>query len=331
MYARTGSYQPLLSLPITKRPPLLRRMLWGPVRVPTFSYLSMLTMIGILIYELVRSRQLTGSSIQTSPFNPMIGPSFQVLVNEGARFTPCIRTVPSYSATSVFSNCFGSASDTCTLEELCGFGGFFGGPPNQNFRFVLPIFMHAGVLHFFINMLTHLRLGVDLEKTLGTPRYAILYLASGIWGFVLSAMLSSPSSASTGCSGALFGLIGYMFIDVLIRWKQLAHPLRDLMSLLMSTIISLIIGLFPGLDNFAHLGGFVVGILMGLLIAPKFPMTTLKTKLLMCAVRFLALVGLIVLFVVTIHQLYSVTDPSTICPNCKYLSCIPVSNWCDPI
>jgi membrane associated rhomboid family serine protease len=57
-----------------------------------------------------------------------------------------------------------------------------------------------------------------------------------------------------GCSGALFGLIGYMFIDVLINWKFLPHPIRDLMSLLISTIISLVLGLLPGLDNFAHIG-----------------------------------------------------------------------------
>jgi membrane associated rhomboid family serine protease len=79
-------------------------------------------------------------------------------------------------------------------------------------------------------------------------------MASGIWGFVLSAMLSQNLSASTGCSGALFGLIGYMFIDVLVNWKILPHPVRDLMSLLVSTIISLVLGLLPGLDNFAHIG-----------------------------------------------------------------------------
>jgi membrane associated rhomboid family serine protease len=177
-----------------------------------------------------------------------------VLVNEGARFTPCIRSVPSLPVSTVISSCYASSTDTCTLEELCGFGGFSSGTPNQSFRLVLPIFMHAGIIHFLVNMLTHLGLGVDLEKALGTPRYALLYMSSGIWGFVLSAMLSQNLSASTGCSGALFGLIGYMFIDVLVNWKILPHPVRNLMSLLMSTVISLVLGLLPGLDNFAHIG-----------------------------------------------------------------------------
>ncbi|CAO3697811.1 unnamed protein product [Rhizopus stolonifer] len=309
----------------------LLRALLGPVKVPVFSYVAMLIMVAMLIYELVRMHQLTGSVIETSPFNPMIGPSFQVLVNEGARFTPCIRTVPSFPTSTVISDCYASSTDTCTLEELCGFGGFSSGSPDQSFRLVLPIFMHAGILHFFINMLTHLRLGVDLEQTLGTPRYALLYMASGIWGFVLSAMLSQNTSASTGCSGALFGLIGYMFVDILVNWKILAHPVRDLMSLLMSTIISLVIGLFPGLDNFAHIGGFVIGLLMGMAVAPMRPMASSRVKIVTWVLRVAALVGLIVIFAVTVNELYSVSDPSTICPNCKYLSCIPVSNWCDPV
>ncbi|CAO3675373.1 unnamed protein product [Rhizopus microsporus] len=293
------------------RHPLLR-LLIGPINTPIFSYLSAIAMAGVLIYEFVKFHQLTGSVVETNPFNPMIGPSFQALVNVGARFTPCIRPVPSFPSTTRISNCYQSLTDTCTVEELCGFGGFPNGIPNQSFRLVIPIFMHAGVIHFLMNMLTHLRLGVDLERALGTPRYVILYMASGIWGFVLSAMLSQNLSASTGCSGALFGLIGYMFIDVLVNWKILPHPVRDLMSLLVSTIISLVLGLLPGLDNFAHIGGFVVGILLGMTVAPMRPMATTRVKVITWILRVVALVALIVLFAVSIHQFYAAYDPSTV-------------------
>lgn len=48
-------------------------------------------MTGVMIYELVRNKQLTGSVIATSPhFNYMIGPSSEVLINVGARFIPCV-------------------------------------------------------------------------------------------------------------------------------------------------------------------------------------------------------------------------------------------------
>ncbi|CAO3645360.1 unnamed protein product [Mucor hiemalis] len=270
-------------------------------------------MTGVLILEFVRYHNLTGSVIQTSPFNPMIGPSFQVLVNLGARFTPCIRPVPSFPPSTLIGNCYAEQTDTCTVEQLCGFGGFGpSGIADQKFRLIVPIFMHAGVIHFLMNMLTHLRLGVDLERALGTPRYVILYMASGIWGFVLSAMLSQNLSASTGCSGALFGLIGYMFIDVLVNWKVLPNPVRDLMSLLISTIICLVLGLLPGLDNFAHIGGFVVGLLLGMAVAPMRPMASKKVKIITWIVRVVALVILIVLFIVSIREFYSAEDPSKV-------------------
>lgn len=237
------------------------RLLLGPARRPWFSWLTGLAMLIVLIVEFVKNYQLTGSVIATtsnSPsFNVMIGPTFTVLINMGARFTPCIRNVPKYSADTMFSYCYRSESDTCSLESLCGFGGFgSSGEPDQSFRFVTPIFMHAGIVHYVINMLGHLRLGADLECLLGIPRYVLLYMASGIYGFVLSAMLSQATTATTGCSGALFGLIGYMFIDVLVNWKTNPNPIRELMQLLITTVISLVLGLLPGLDNFAHLGKF---------------------------------------------------------------------------
>ncbi|KAI8376700.1 rhomboid family-domain-containing protein [Choanephora cucurbitarum] len=322
---------PVMPMVVTSGPrgydrPLWLRALIGPIQRPIFSHVSALVMAGVLIYEFVRYNQLTGNIIETNPFNYMIGPSFSVLVNTGGRFTPCIRPVPSFPTSNVISNCYKS-NETCTVDQLCGFEGF--DTPNQSFRLVLPIFMHAGVIHYLLNMLTHLRLGSDLERSLGTPRYVALYMASGIGGFVLSAMLSQNMTVSTGCSGALFGLIGYMFIDILVHWRVLIHPWQDLFGLFISTLISLVLGLLPGLDNFAHIGGFAVGFFLGIVIAPMRPMATKSTKIVVWIVRGIALTLLAVFFGLTVQQFFSVYDPSTICPNCKYFSCLPVNGWCD--
>ncbi|KAI8072399.1 rhomboid family-domain-containing protein [Gongronella butleri] len=228
--------------------PLWKRILLGPNRRPWFSWITAVIMLIVLVYELVRNQNLTGSVIQTSPvFNPMIGPSSQVLINVGAKFTPCMRTIPEMPPTATLADCY-KAGSTCTVEQVCGFGGFGGSAPDQTFRFFLPIFMHAGIVHFIVNMLTHLSLGCDLEKALGVPRYVLLYILAGLFGNVMSAMLARYNQPSMGCSGALFGLIGYMFVDTITHWKLIRHPWRELMKLLFSTIISLILGLLPGLD-----------------------------------------------------------------------------------
>lgn len=77
---------------------------------------------------------------------------------------------------------------------MCGFGGFKDPlVPDQSFRFVTPIFIHAGIIHLLMNMLTQLRLGAQLERELGILRYAILYMAAGIWGFVFGALFGIES------------------------------------------------------------------------------------------------------------------------------------------
>lgn len=129
-------------------------------------------------------------SIQTKPnFNIMIGPSPYVLINMGARFTPCMHNIkkiieadggpvlqwPCPNTTTLTDN-------KCTLAELCGMGG--GVPnqegitdfkdrshePNQWWRFITPIFLHAGIIHIGFNMLLQWTLGRDMEKEIGRSR-----------------------------------------------------------------------------------------------------------------------------------------------------------------
>lgn len=57
---------------------LLYRQLFGSAKYPTFTWISAIAMLGIFIYELVRNHALSGSWIQTNPFNPMIGPNYMV-------------------------------------------------------------------------------------------------------------------------------------------------------------------------------------------------------------------------------------------------------------
>jgi membrane associated rhomboid family serine protease len=103
-----------------------------------------------------------------------------------------MRDITEYPATFTLGNCYASTASTCTIEEVCGFGGFNGQSPNQGFRFFYPIFLHAGVVHILMNLITHFTTGSEIERSLGIIRYVILYILSGIWGFILSGVLAGP-------------------------------------------------------------------------------------------------------------------------------------------
>lgn len=132
-----------------------------------------------------------------------------------------------------------------------------------------------------------------------------------------------------GCSGALFGLVGFSVTDVLIRWKEIRRPGRDLAVLIFTALFALVLGLFPGIDNFAHIGGFVMGLLFGVILSSSPQSSSQRSIIIAWIARVIALVLAIVLFVVFLRIFYTTSDLSTLCPNCRYLSCLPIKDWCD--
>lgn len=123
--------------------------------------------------------QVTGKAIETSPFNYMIGPSSEMLINLGARFTACMREVPEIS--SMPFECIAKdtpAGQTCSLETICGFGGFGAdGKPHQTFRFFTPLWLHVGVVHLLLNGLVLLTSSRLVEKQMGTLKWVPMSLS----------------------------------------------------------------------------------------------------------------------------------------------------------
>ncbi|OAX84116.1 hypothetical protein ACJ72_01528 [Emergomyces africanus] len=223
-------------------------------------------------------------------FNPMIGPSPYIQINMGARYVPCMRNedgVQNYKdPTSLIvplpcprtkSSDPHSPENQCLLSELCGFrkthkvpdpvpnGSLEQSPePNQWFRFIVPMFLHAGLIHIGFNMMAQLTIGADMERTIGWWRYAIVYFASGIFGFILGANFAPPGISSTGASGCLFGILALAFLDLFYTWGSRPKPGKELLIMLVTIAISFVLGLLPGLDNFSHIGGFLVGLVLGI-------------------------------------------------------------------
>lgn len=172
----------------------------------------------VFIAELVKMSTLTGSPIETKPsFNPMIGPSPYLQINMGARYVPCMRNQAGVQDTTTppiqwpCPNAT-SATGTCTLSQLCGLSRIpdsYVDPkdpnsnlntlpaPHQWYRFITPIFLHAGFIHITGNLLLQLTIGRDMEKAIGSIRLALVYFSSGIWGFVLGGNFAAPGVAAT--------------------------------------------------------------------------------------------------------------------------------------
>lgn len=220
-------------------------------------------------------------------FNPMIGPSPYILINMGARFVPCMHNTkgiqdstivihwPCPNTTTLDPN---SPSQHCTLSELCGFGGvpepFYNSTatadqkpePNQWFRFIIPMFLHAGLIHIGFNLLLQLTMGRDMEKSIGSIRFFLVYISSGIFGFVMGGNFAATGISSTGASGSLFGVIALTLLDLLYSWKDRVNPIKDLLLIFLDIVISFVLGLLPGLDNFSHIGGFLMGLALGICV-----------------------------------------------------------------
>ncbi|KAF9919970.1 hypothetical protein FBU30_010300 [Linnemannia zychae] len=299
---------------------LNNRKVWRP----WFVWIISAVQIGVLIFEIVKGYQRTGRIIETQPFNPMIGPGTGTIIAVGARFVPCMRS--SYLDGQNLQ-CPDNPSAICTISDICGFTPISstGKAPNQWFRFITPVFLHGGVIHLLFNLLFQMRTGADLERDMGWWRFAIIYMTSGIAGFIFGGNFAPLLSPSMGASGALFGLIGCLVLDLVQNWKLVVRPCWELSKLSLMILVSFAFGLLPFLDNFAHIGGFIAGILTGLVFMPVVYFSK-RDKYIKLGLRVIALPLIIMLIVLGLTNFYS---GASNCSWCKYLSCLPINGWCD--
>ncbi|THV07698.1 rhomboid-domain-containing protein [Dendrothele bispora CBS 962.96] len=299
----------------------------GRQRYPFVVWTLTLVMCGVFIYELVSNSHAQGTPVSFKPVvNYMLGPASAVLINVGARFPPCMKLVEAIPPTMQMA-CMNATSnppspDTlCTVEEVCGFGGFHDGNPNQWFRFIVPIFLHAGFIHLLLNMLAQLTITAQIEREMGSGGFVITYFAAGIFGNVLGGNFTLVGVPSVGASGAIFGTVAVTWVDLFAHWKLQYRPVRKLIFMTIELLIGVAIGYIPYVDNFAHLGGFLMGLLVGTVFYPVIS-TSKRHHTITWGFRLVAIPLAIILFVVLIRNFYT-SDPYAACSGCRYLSCFP--------
>ncbi len=139
----------------------------------------------------------------------------------------------------------------------------------QYWRLLTSVFLHAGLSHLGSNLLVQILMGNAVERNLGHIRYLALYLLSGIGGNVISVLYDRAQGVniySVGASGAVFGVMGTLFV-LIIRGRK---KLRSGSSLLTRAAFAVFYAVYSGFrnpytDNAAHLGGLAFGAVLGIL------------------------------------------------------------------
>jgi membrane associated rhomboid family serine protease len=157
---------------------------------PFFTYIVMFVCTGCLVLSI----GVNDWKIEPLTENPMIGPSAQTLIDVGAKKTSLI------------------VND------------------GEWYRLFSPMFLHAGVIHFVLNMLALWFVGYAVEMNHGFVSAAILFIVPAIGGTIISALFL-PEYISVGASGGIFGLIGGCIADIVSNWQLLfskqVNPVDD--------------------------------------------------------------------------------------------------------
>lgn len=141
----------------------------------------------------------------------------------------------------------------------------------EYYRLFTCMFLHFGLSHLGNNMLVLVFLGDSLERAAGKIRYLVIYLIGGLGASFLSYHFSlekGEAVVAAGASGAVFAVIGAMLYVLIANRGRL----EDLTTgkLVFLTVLSLYHGVVStGVDNTAHIGGFLCGLFLGMLLYRK--------------------------------------------------------------
>lgn len=138
----------------------------------------------------------------------------------------------------------------------------------QWWRFITPIFLHFGIIHFLLNNFALKVVGESIEEAVGAGSFVGIYLISGIFGNIASSYFNIGIGA--GASGAIFGLIGsgLIFEQLILRHqgsKKWYGPFTAVAAAnyALAFLFNMISALFPNfnvaIDNAAHSGGMLAG------------------------------------------------------------------------
>lgn len=143
----------------------------------------------------------------------------------------------------------------------------------EYYRLLSCIFMHGGIIHLLCNMYCLYVIGPQVESFFGKIKYIIIYLLSGIIGSLMS--LSITNSISLGASGAIFGLLGSILYFGYHYRVYLSQAIKS--QIIPIIVLNLFLGfMLNGVDNAAHIGGLIGGVLVSMMAGVKYKSSTME-------------------------------------------------------
>ena len=147
-----------------------------------------------------------------------------------------------------------------SVQTVYDFGGVLGAEiqvdPSQSWRLLAAMFVHIGLQHFVLNMVTLYFLGRIAEDLFGSKAFLALYILSGLMGN-LFVMIFSPEVVAAGASIALFGIFGAIAsLRFIARSPYIQYLSQSYTSLI---LVNILFSFMPGISLAGHLGGLVGG------------------------------------------------------------------------
>jgi membrane associated rhomboid family serine protease len=144
---------------------------------------------------------------------------------------------------------------------------------HEYWRFFTALFLHGGFIHLLFNVFALYVLGPPLERPIGTLRFVVCYLVSGLAsgaGVVSLTLIGLVQPAQlVGASGSIMGIVG-AWAGFLMRHRHAPHAKQRLANVVMIVAIQIVFDLStPQVSMAAHLCGLIAGFFLGLILAPR--------------------------------------------------------------
>jgi rhomboid protease GluP len=142
----------------------------------------------------------------------------------------------------------------------------------QWWRLISVMFLHASIIHILFNGFALYQIGRELERFYGSIRFVLIYFLTGLSGALASMFFGSLNEIAVGASGAIFGLFGALAAFYGRNRQQLGRAgMRQFQSVIVLILINLAISAtIPNIDNSAHIGGVLGGLVLGYFFSPNY-------------------------------------------------------------